>query len=119
MTHRPIRVMEDGSRVYADYHRYVPVPEAERKYRRLKPDNPEAVYFAKRWWLPLEVVPDEERVMPETRPDSLTLEHRARCTCEVCQRPGAAELWRRRHVSRNGKVLPKGPTRGSARHPRG
>lgn len=118
MTHRRIRTLEDGTRVYADYQRYKPVAPADRKYAVRKPDDPEAVRFGSTWYPPLPVLPEDQRVMPETRPDSLTLEHRARCTCEVCQRPGAAELWRRRHASKKGRVVPAGITRASARHPR-
>ena len=96
---QPVKVLADGTHRYSNYTRYRPVPDDQRKYRRRKPDDPRAVFWAGDWLLPLPVLPEDQRVMPETRPDSLTLEHRARCTCEVCQRPQAALLWRRRAVT--------------------
>jgi hypothetical protein len=95
VTHRPIRVEADGTRVYAEGKRYRPVAPEQRKNRVLKPDHPDAVRFHGNWFLPLELAPDEARDMPATRPDEETLEHRAWCRCEVCTRPAAAELWRR------------------------
>lgn len=68
MTHHPIRVLEDGTRVYANYHRYRPKALDERKNGVNKPDDPRAVRFHTKWFLPLDVLPDEERVMPATRP---------------------------------------------------
>jgi hypothetical protein len=68
MTHHPIRVLEDGTRVYANYHRYKPKPISERKNGVNKPDDPRAVRFHTKWFLPLDVLPDDERVMPTTRP---------------------------------------------------
>lgn len=99
MTHRPIRTEPDGTRVYADGHRYKPKSPQERKRGVNKPDDPRAVRFHTQWFLPLELLPDDQREMPLTRPDNQTLLHKAGCRCEVCQRPGAAELWRRRRVS--------------------
>ena len=69
MTHRPIRVEEDGTRVYADGHRYRPMAPEERRNRVRKPDHPEAVRFHGDWFLPLETLPDEARVMPVTTSD--------------------------------------------------
>lgn len=69
MTHRPIRELEDGTRVYADYHRYTPVPPEQRKYAVRKPDDPRAVRWRGDWLLPLETLPDEDRLLPATRPD--------------------------------------------------
>lgn len=69
MTHRPIKTLPDGTRVYASYHRYKPKTAEERIYGVNKPDHPDAVRFHSRWFVPLELLPDEERVMPETRPD--------------------------------------------------
>jgi hypothetical protein len=68
MTHHPIKVLPDGTRVYANYHRYTPVPEDERKYGVNKPDDPRAVRFHGVWLLPLELLPEDERVLPATRP---------------------------------------------------
>jgi hypothetical protein len=56
MTHHPIKVLPDGTRVYANYHRYTPVPD------------PRAVRFHGVWLLPLELLPEDERVLPATRP---------------------------------------------------
>lgn len=101
MTHRKIKVLEDGTRVYADYHRYTPKPEAERVYQRRKPDDPRAVRFGTEWLLPLDLAPEGARVMPETRPDTDAYEHagiRGGCRCEPCRRPTAARWqarWRR------------------------
>ena len=95
MTHRPIQTLPDGTRVYADGHRYKPKPREERIYTPRKPDHPDAVRFHGTWFLPLQVLPDEQRQLPLTREDAETLEHSAGCACEVCQRPQAAVLWRR------------------------
>ena len=104
MTHRRIRVTEDGTHIYANYNRYKPLSESERKNRVRRPDHPEAVRFHTQWFLPLELAPEDARVMPETRPDSDTLDHRATCTCAVCKRPEAAILWARR-ARRGGRPL--------------
>lgn len=69
MTHHPIRVLEDGTRVYANRMKYKPVPPEERVNGVNKPDDPRAVRFHAKWFLPLDVLPDEERVMPVTQPD--------------------------------------------------
>lgn len=65
---KKIVVLEDGTRVYSNYTKYVPVPDAERKYRRRKPDDPRARRWGGEWLLPLELTPDDQRVMPKTRP---------------------------------------------------
>lgn len=95
MTHRPIRTEPDGTRVYADGRRYKPLAPEQRKNGVNRPDHPEAVRFHTRWFLPLQLLDDARRAMPATRPDDQTLEHRASCLCEVCQRPQATVLWRR------------------------
>lgn len=97
MTHRRIRVLPDGTHVYANYNRYKPLAPEQRKYGVNKPDHPEAVRFHTRWFVPLELLPEDARVMPETRPDDDTLRHRAICRCQVCKRPQAPVLWRQRH----------------------
>ena len=104
MTHRRIRVTEDGTHIYANYNRYRPLKPEERKYGVNKPDHPEAVRFHTQWFVPLELLDEAARVMPETRPDSATLDHRATCRCEVCKRPEAAILWARR-ARRGGRPL--------------
>ena len=95
----PVRIEEDGTRVYSNGTRYKPVSPEARRYQRRRPDHPEAVRFHGKWFLPLEVLPDDQRPpMPATRPDEEAYEHMDRtvlCRCEVCQRP-AAEAWRRR-----------------------
>jgi hypothetical protein len=92
----PVReVLPDGTRVYTNGVRYKPVPASERVNGVNRPADPRAVRFHTRWFLPLNVLPDDERLMPLTRPDDATLRHRASCTCEVCQRPQARILWRR------------------------
>lgn len=95
---RPYRTEPDGTRVYDNGMRYKPVADADRKYKRHKPDDPRAVRFRDQWFLPLELLDDAARAWPETVPDEVTLEHRARCTCRVCRRPQAAVLWRRRRA---------------------
>lgn len=123
MTHRPVKVLADGTHVYKDYHRYKPMPDHLRKNKVRRPDDPRAVRWGGQWLLPLDLLPDEQRVMPETRPDSDTLEHRAWCTCEVCSRPEAAILWRRRakNLYRTRPGSSRQRQRGSGRaqdHPR-
>jgi hypothetical protein len=93
MTHHPVRVEADGTRVYANYHRYKPKGETKRNVR--KPDNPDAIRWKSDWLLPLPLIGDNSRVMPDTRPDDQALEHRAWCRCEVCARPAARALRRR------------------------
>lgn len=101
MTHREIKVLEDGTRVYADYHRYRPKPPAERKNKVRKPDDPRAVRFHGQWFVPMDLVPDDQRVFPETRSDEEAYDHMPRpCRCTVCKRPSAARWqrkWRRDH----------------------
>lgn len=103
MTHHPIRVLEDGTRVYSTYHRYKPLSAEERVYAVRKPDDPRAVRFHGNWFLPLDLAPEQERQMPATRPDSETYDHmstNALCGCEVCSRASAEKVrrrWRRDH----------------------
>jgi hypothetical protein len=87
-------------RIYKSSGRtYTPVAPEDRKIGVNKPDDPRAVRFYGRWLLPLPLIDDEQRVMPETKPDDLAYEHmsiRGRlCSCEVCRRP-EAERYRRR-----------------------
>jgi hypothetical protein len=103
-TYKLRRIEEDGTRVYHSYHSYKPVPLEERKIGVNKPDHPEAKRFHGRWFLPLDVLPEAERTMPETRPDTDGYRHVSkprRCKCYVCKRP-ESEVWKdkaRRGVS--------------------
>jgi hypothetical protein len=94
------KVLEDGTRVYSNYTRYTPVAEGERKYGRNKPDDPDAVRWYGTWLLPLELLAHEERVMPETRPDTDAYVHMSyrgwRCRCDVCKRP-EADRWKEQY----------------------
>lgn len=104
MTHREIRVLDDGTRVYADYHRYVPLAPEERKNGVNKPDDPRAVRFHGQWFLPLELLPEDQRVIPPTRADSDAYDHMSKpgaCKCQVCRRPAAAR-WKRKWLRDRG-----------------
>lgn len=68
MTHRPIRVEPDGTRIYASYHRYTPMADEDRTNQRRRPDDPRAERFHGKWFLPLDLLDDEQRVLPATRP---------------------------------------------------
>lgn len=68
MTRHAIRELDDGTRVYSNYHRYKPVPDEQRKNKRRKPDDPRAVRWGGEWLLPLPVLDDEQREMPATKP---------------------------------------------------
>lgn len=65
MTQHKIKVLEDGTRVYSNYTRYKPMADAERTNKINRPDDPRAVRFHALWFLPLELLPDEEREMPD------------------------------------------------------
>jgi len=99
VTHRPIRQLPDGTRLYADYHRYTPVPPEKRKRQVRKPEDPRAVRFHGQWLLPLELLEDHRRgPLPQTRPDTDAYDHmnvNVLCRCDVCLRP-EAERWRRK-----------------------
>lgn len=63
----------------------------------------EGVWHNGRVLLPLDLLPDAGRSMPETRPDSQAYDHMGKkygCRCTVCLRPAAAKhqrRWRRDH----------------------
>lgn len=116
MTHHRIRTLEDGTRVYSNYVRYTPVAPEERINGVNRPDDPRAVRFHTRWFLPLDVLDDEDRVLPETRPDTDAYDHMTSnifCRCDVCRRPHA-EHWRRKwrydHGLRRGAVKKNPPS---------
>lgn len=106
MTHRELRRIEpDGTHVYQNFEKYKPIPLEERKYGINKPDDPRAVRFHTRWYVPMDLVPDPERVMPETRSDEEAYEHAQvtlLCRCHVCIRPEAAAF---RNRARDGKRM--------------
>ena len=37
-------------------------------------------------------LPEDQRIMPETRPDAEAAEHRLMCMCRVCKRPAARKV---------------------------
>lgn len=77
--------------------RYTPVSGPDRVNRVRKPADPRAVRFHGDWFLPLQLLADRRRRMPETRPDTDAAEHSLLCRCKVCMRP-EAERWRRRRL---------------------
>lgn len=97
----PIRIEADGTRVYAKGHRYKPMADADRTNKVRKPADPGAVRHYGNWYLPLPLLPDDARILPETVPDEETLSHRAACRCHVCRRPAAKELWSSRWRRKN------------------
>lgn len=93
-----MKVLADGTRVYDGGARYRPKPVAERVIGINRPDDPRAQRFHGRWFVPVDVLPDNERTMPLTRPDEdayLHMDTSLLCRCDVCLRP-EAERWRRR-----------------------
>lgn len=93
---KAVQVLADGTRVYRSGHTYRPSGRRVNGVRQ--PDDPRAVRFHTVWYLPLDVLEDAQRVMPETRPDEDAYEHMkvsVLCGCDVCRRP-AAERWRRK-----------------------
>jgi hypothetical protein len=98
VTEHDVATLPDGRRKYSNYTTYTPIPTDKRKYGVNKPDVPGAVRWGEFWLLPLVLLPEESRVMPQTRPDTDAYEHAKvtlMCRCEVCVRPGASE-WRRK-----------------------
>lgn len=105
MSWHPIKILEDGTRVYSNWTRYTPVEKAARKYNVRRPDDPRAVRWYGEWLLPLDLLADEARVMPETRPDTdayLHVDKPRKCICFVCRRP-ESERWKQ--MRRKGQIL--------------
>ena len=73
-----VRVLEDGTRVYATGNRYKPVAPENRIYKRHVPDVEGAFRVAGTWYLPLPLIPDEARSWPDTRGMDPTRTKRAR-----------------------------------------
>jgi len=94
------RTEPDGTRVYDHGKRYKPLSDAERKYRRRKPADAEergAVRFAGKWYYPLPVLADAQRVLPWTRPDEEGATHPLGCLCKMCKHvPRVRRLKRKR-----------------------
>ena len=93
-----VRVLEDGTHVYSNGTKYRPKRPEERKRAIRKPSNPDAVLYQGDWYLPLDLLPEDDRVLPETRADSDAYDHMVkprRCKCRVCKRPQARK-WRMR-----------------------
>jgi hypothetical protein len=98
VTHHPIKVLEDGTRVYSNGTRYRPKTPEERVNQVRKPAVEGAVRWGGTWLLPLPLLPAGDRLWPETRPDTDAFDHAfkpRRCKCRVCKRPEARK-WRRR-----------------------
>lgn len=86
----PVRVLEDGTRVYANGVKYKPVAPNIRRNKVRKPEHPNAVRWHGLWIILPELRAEEARVLPETRPDTDAYEHWLKgrgCKCEVCSRP--------------------------------
>jgi hypothetical protein len=84
VTHLPLRRVEpDGTRVYAGYHKYKPMPDEQRTNKIRKPDDPRAFRVGRLWFLPVTdiLLPDEQRVMPphEVTHESSTRPLKGRC----------------------------------------
>ena len=77
MTKNAVTVLEDGTRVYKGGARYTPVPRDERKNLVRRPDDPGAVRWGNTWLLPLDLLGEDQRQLPETRPDTIAFDHAA------------------------------------------
>lgn len=97
MSHHPVRVLEDGTRVYSNGYRYKPKAAGDRVRKINKPDVPGAVLFGSRWVVPSVVLDDDKRgPVPETRSDEEGYGHTLYCGCVICKRPAVdAVKWRR------------------------
>ena len=92
-----LEILEDGTRVYSNYTRYTPVPAEQRKKSRRKPDDPRAIRWKGDWLLPLTLLEEDKRTLPETIPDTVAFDHAYRkyCPCPACRRP-TARAWRKK-----------------------
>ena len=94
----PLRILEDGTRVYAGGMKYRPVAAEDRRNKVRKPDDPRAIRWQNTWLVLPELIAEEDRVWPETVPDSEAYEHwlvRRGCRCWICSRP-EARSWKER-----------------------
>jgi hypothetical protein len=80
----PIKeVLPDGTKVYTNGFRYTPVPEDKRKYRKFPPGTQ---WMHGKPFGPLPVLPDDDRELPWTRPDSEAIDtHKLGCMCRMCR----------------------------------
>jgi hypothetical protein len=99
------RVEPDGTRVYPKGWRYKPLSDDERVYARRKPVDAEergAVRFSGNWWYPLEVLPEEARALPWTRPDEEAIGHQLGCLCFMCRTVPRVTRKKRERVLKHG-----------------
>lgn len=99
------RTEPDGTRVYEKGHRYKPLADHERKYRRLKPADAEArgaERFAGKWWYPLELLPEGQRTFPWTRDDAEFAAHELGCLCQPCRTNPNVRRMKRYRVLKDG-----------------
>lgn len=99
------RTEPDGTRVYDHGHRYKPLADHERVYRRLKPADAEergAIRFAGNWYYPLELLPEDARVAPWTRPDEEAIGHKLGCLCFMCRTVPRVRKKKRARLLRGG-----------------
>lgn len=100
----PVRILEDGTRVYANGVKYKPVSKEKRKHRVRKPEHPRAVRWHGLWLILPELLDERARVLPETRPDTDAYEHWLKgrgCKCEVCSRPESKKWKEKGAVARH------------------
>lgn len=117
MTHHPIKTLSDGTRVYSNGVRYKRKKISERKYRIRKPDDPNAILWNGNWFLPLDLLPDEARTAPLTRPDTDAYDHAGKprkCRCDVCRRP-EAQRWRDKALRDQMRTPPSSSSESSSK----
>lgn len=97
------RTEPDGTRVYPHGHRYRPLSDEERVYARRKPADAEergAVRWRGNWYYPLDVLEDEQRELPWTRPDEEAAGHQLGCRCLMCRTVPRVRRLKRERVRR-------------------